>query len=293
MKINPKTNSVLIALTLSISAAMILSSCKKDLSGPRQVVDEDAVTVPRTVYSNRAIDWNDRSDGTYTLSEADADFGSGSIVGWQDSKAGISSGTCRIKMLANALGSTGGMVAKIDISDGSEYQMQWDVKFHSAFDWSRGGKVGFGFLVGDGNTGGDPGWDGNGGSVRVTWGFIASSGRAIFHPYIYYKDQPTEDGDNFGVKYPAAGDGLQKGVWYTVKMYVRSNTGSSTNGHVRITINGTDIIDKDIRWTTNDAKRLFNRLDFATFRGGADSSYESSTDGLVYYDNLSWTRLAS
>jgi hypothetical protein len=46
------------------------------------------------------------------------------------------------------------VIANIDISDGSAYELDYDVRFHSQFDFSRGGKIGFGFLVGDGNTGG-------------------------------------------------------------------------------------------------------------------------------------------
>lgn len=48
-----------------------------------------------------------------------------------------------------------GVIAQIDVTDGSEYELHYDVKYHSQFDWIRGGKVGFGFKIGDGNTGCD------------------------------------------------------------------------------------------------------------------------------------------
>jgi hypothetical protein len=58
-------------------------------------------------------------------------------------------------------------------------------------------------------------------------------------------------------------------------------------------INGITLLDKSIRWTTNDLKRMINRITFETFRGGADASWTSPTDGQVYFDNLSWTELNS
>jgi hypothetical protein len=74
-----------------------------------------------------------------------------------DTKTWISGGTCRIKLLANALSGDGVVIGNVDISDGSAYELDYDVEFHSLFDFSRGGKIGFDFLVGIGNTGGDPG----------------------------------------------------------------------------------------------------------------------------------------
>ena len=69
-------------------------------------------------------------------------------------------------------------------------------------------------------------------------------------------------------------------------MYIKSNTGSSTNGHAQILINGTPILDTDIRWTTNDSKRLIKELTFHTFRGGSQDYWKTSTQDYIYYDNL-------
>src|SRR5690606_13158509 len=101
----------------------------------------------------------------------------------------------------------------------------------------------------------------------------------------YYKDMPGNCGHDFGKKYPSSGS-IQKGTWYTVKIYVKSNSGSSTNGRVKYTINGTTVLDTAIRWTTNDTKRLINKLAFSTFRGGSTPDWESSTDGYIYFDDL-------
>jgi hypothetical protein len=60
-----------------------------------------------------------------------------------------------------------------------------------------------------------------------------------------------------------------------------------------MTVDGREVCDRAMVWTTDDRKRLINRMEFATFRGGATDDYKSGTDSYVYYSNLSWTRLIS
>lgn len=247
------------------------------------------VVAAATSYSSRTIDWNNRTNDTYTLDEVATDFGN-ILYGWQEEKAFNSSGTCRVRLLKNSLGSDGGIISKIAVPPGSEYELQFDVKFHSAFDWSRGGKIGFGFAIGDAFSGCNPAWSGDGGTVRLTW-YQDDHGKVFFRPYVYYKDQPEECGDNFGKRFPDTGN-LTRGTWYTVKMYIKSNTGSQANGWIKITIENDVILNQAIRWTTNDSKRLINGIYFSTFRGGSQSYWQSDTDGYIYFDNLRWTKLA-
>ena len=276
---------VLKAGLLTITIGLLLTGCKKsiiDSNDQQQETSNDATVHTEAINSNISVNWNNYSDGTWTTAEAAADFGN--ISGWNESRTWISNGTSRIKLLANALSGAGGVIANIDISDGTAYELDYDVRFHSQFDFSRGGKIGYGFLVGDGNTGGDPGWDGNGGSLRLMW-YQTDAGRVFFQPYVYYKDQPGQYGNSFGKSYPSSGS-LNKGQWYHVHMYIKSNTGSNTDGRVEIVIDGTTVLNQAIRWTTNDAKRLIRNLSFHTFRGGSQTYWQSSTDGYIYYDNL-------
>jgi hypothetical protein len=62
---------------------------------------------------------------------------------------------------------------------------------------------------------------------------------------------------------------------------------------VQIVIDGTVVLDTNIRWTTNDANRLIRQMSFHTFRGGSESYWESATDGYIYYDNLSVHKISS
>jgi hypothetical protein len=275
----------------TLTIALLVTGCKKATTenNDQQNSNTNSEVQTEAINSTFSVNWNNYADGAYPSSSAAADFGN--ISGWNDSRTWISGGTCRIKLLANALSGAGGVIGNIDISDGSAYECDYDVKFHSQFDFSRGGKIGFGFLVGDGNTGGDPGWDGNGGSLRLMW-YQTDAGRVFFQPYLYHKDQAGNYGDTYSKSYPASGS-LNKGQWYHVHLYIKSNTGSNTDGHVQIVIDGTVVLDRDMRWTTNDAKRLIKTLSFHTFRGGSETYWQSSTDGYIYYDNLSVHKISS
>ena len=270
-----------------LTVILAFTACEKNVEIPT-VTDGDASTSARAIYSSRIINWDNRADGTYTLSEAVSDFGN--IGGWNESRILNSGGTTRVKLEKDLISNEGGVIARIDISDGSEYELQYDVKYHSQFDWSRGGKVGFGFAIGEGNSGCDRADDGNGGTARLMW-YTDNNGITKFKPYIYYKDMPGQCGHDFGTSYPASGS-IQRGTWYTVKIYVKSNTGSSYNGKLKVTIDGTIVLEQNaMRWTTNDAQRLIKSIPFTSFRGGGDPYWASSTDGLIYYDNLSWTKI--
>lgn len=279
-----KTKVLSVIMTLLF--AVILTSCAKD-SEPTAIIDEDASSA-RAIYSSRSVSFT-HPTGTYTSAMATSDFGN--VSGWNQSRSYISSNRARATLVANTVGGSSGMTPNIDVSDGSEYELQFSVMFHSQFDWSRGGKVGFGFLIGDGNTGCDKADDGLGGSFRLMW-YRDDNNRCYFRPYTYYKDMPENCGNSFGATYPSSGS-LSKGTWYTVRMRVKSNTGTSTNGRVQLWVNGTSVLDRSIRWTTNDTKRKVRYISFHNFRGGSQSYWASSTVGYIYFDNLSWTRIAS
>lgn len=282
-----------VARCAALSMITLLSACTKESVKEERLAAGSSLgtqAVGSTILNSWSVNWDNYAHGsTYTANNAATDFGN--VTGWVDSRGMISNGNLRITLLKNALSGAGGVVANIDISDGTAYEVDYDIRFHSQFDWSRGGKLGFGFSIGDGNTGGDPGWDGNGGSARLMW-YQTDAGRVFFQPYVYFKDQSGEYGETFGKSYPSSGS-LNRGQTYHVHLYVKSNTGSNTNGHVQYVIDGTVVLDQDIRWTTNDSKRLIKGLTFHTFRGGSQDYWESATDGYIYYDNLKVHRIST
>lgn len=283
-----RVQDLLASITLFALLGATLAACKKTAvdeltpAADTSTQSSSANIQGTVINSSWSVNWNNYPDGTYTGINAATDFGN--IAAWTDNRAWISSGVLRVRLSANALAAAGGLISNIQVSDGTAYELDYDMRFHSQFDWSRGGKLGFGFLVGDGNTGKDPGWNGNGGSMRLIW-YQTSTGRVVFQPYLYYKDQPDSSGDNFGLSYPATGT-ISKGKWYHVHLYIKSNTGSDTDGHATIAINGTVLLDKALRWTTNDSRRFIRNICFHTFRGGDTPDWESSTLGYIYYDNL-------
>lgn len=293
MKTNMKTNLNILPMVVAIGLLAI--SCKKQETPEKSLdasaLDQQSVAAGiNAIYSSWSVNWNGYPhQSTYTTSQAAADFGN--VSGWNQSRAMISNGNLRITLLKNALSGAGGVVSNIDISDGSAYELDFTIRFHSAFDWSRGGKLGFGFAIGDGNAGGDPAWDGNGGTLRMMW-YRNDAGRVYFQPYVYFRDQSGQFGETWGLTYPSSGS-INKGQTYHVHMYIKSNTGSSTNGRAQILIDGNVLVDKTIRWTTNDSKRLIRTLTFHTFRGGSQSYWQSSSDGYIYYDDLVVNKLAN
>ncbi len=245
------------------------------------------VATPSAPSYSVNVNWN-RPDGAYGLTQAITDFTN--VPFWGDqSRSNITGSKFRTTLLKNSIGGAGGVISRIDVPDGSEYQMQFDMMFDSQFDFSAGGKVGFGFLIGKGYTGGTPGTDGNGGSARLMW-YKGWDGRVYLKPYVYYKDQPGTYGNDFAKTYPTTGS-IAKNQWYTVKMYVKCNTGANTNGRIRMEINGTVVMDQAIRWTTNDLERMVKNICFETFRGGAETYWQSATDGQIFFDNLSYTKI--
>lgn len=269
-------------------ASFFLSSCQKDIVEPMSIDDVDAVTDARAIYSNRSIYFN-HPNGQYSAAMASADMGN--VSGWDVGSTYISSNTLRITLAANVVGTSGGMESRVDISDGTEYWMEYKVRFHSEFDWSRGGKAGWGFQVGDGVTGcrADDARAGKGGSMRTMW--YNTGSRVFFQPYVYHAGMTDRCGDTFDKTYPSSGS-LSKGTWYTIGFYYKANTGSSYNGVAEMKVNGTTVLRKDdVKWSTSDNQRKVKGLYFSVFRGGSDNYWASNSTGYVYFDDLKWVKM--
>jgi hypothetical protein len=300
-----KSATVLMALSLAVSSCKKENSAVADVAGTDANANATAQPFLKTEATNStwSVNWNSRANGaTYTAGQASTDFGN--QTGWNDSRAYTTNGKdntvgSRVTLLPNSLSGACGLISNTVIGSGTAYEMDYDVKFHSQFNWGRGGKVGFGFGIGEHNTGGDAAWDGNGGTLRLMWYSPNSNpNRVYFQPYLYYKDMnggPSSNnpyGDTFGKTYPTTG-ALVKGQWYHIHLYIKSNTGSNTDGHVQVVIDGNIVLDTAIRWTTNDAKRLIDQMTFHTFRGGSEDYWMVDTQDYIYYDNLSVHRIST
>jgi hypothetical protein len=236
-----------------------------------------------TLKANIILNWNKTKSGSYPYQNAVKDFGS--IIDWPTGRTDIIDGTFRVTLLPNLLSGYGGLVAKTLIEEGTIYELTYDLKFDKDFDFGKGGKVGFGLRVGDGNTGCDKANDGNGGSARLMW--YTSGGTTKFKPYMYYYDMPENCGDNMvsNAFYPEIGS-IEKGKWYKIKIYVKSNNADQKDGKIEVSIDGNIVLDQPIRWTANNAKRFINKLSNDTFRGGSGDDWKTDNTGYIYLDNL-------
>lgn len=270
---------------------LIIGACAKDnMSFSKDesfIVDRD---VSALAVASNTVNFN-RPDGSYTKAQAESDFGGSILNNWKQTD--IFSNQARVRIPANTL--SNGNIVNIDVADGTEYELTFRVRFGPNFDWSRGGKVGFGFHIGNGYTGCNKADDGLGGTARLMWynpggtktNYVTSG--TYFRPYVYYRDMPENCGNNFGKQSKE----LSKNTWYTIKIRVKSNSGSNTNGYVSYEVDGVTLLSQNIRWTTNDDYRKIRYLTFHTFRGGSQEYWQSTTDGLIYYDDLTFTRISS
>ena len=134
--------------------------------------------------------------------------------------------TLRTKLLKNKLSGDGGVIVNVTIPRKNKYSLSYRLKFEDDFDFVRGGKLP-GLAGGKAYTGGSNTDAGDGWSYRVMWRKYdhVNGGKPYLEPYIYYVDMPKTYGDDFGAKYF-----VDSGKWYTVRIEIEMNTGTSRNG---------------------------------------------------------------
>jgi len=276
-------------LAVVIILLLPFAACKRGKTNDF-VIENDIKAPPSTGLKGTTVSF-DRPDGTYTKAQAESDLGVPITMTWQNTD--IYNNQVRVRIPANSLSK--GNIVNIDVADGTEYEISFKVRFGPNFDWSRGGKVGFGLHIGNGYTGCNKADSGLGGTARLMWynptgtktNHVTTG--TYFRPYVYYKDMPDDCGNDFGKRSKE----LKTDTWYTVKIKVKSNTGTNTDGFVYYEIDGQTLLSQAIRWTTNDDYRKIKYITFHTFRGGSQEYWEATTDGLIYYDDLVFTRIAN
>ncbi len=191
-----------------------------------------------------------------------------------------------------------GLRCRIDVPERDGYQLEFDVIFQSNFSFAGGGKVGFGFAVGEGVTGGNTAAIEamRGGSFRVIWD--QQNENHYLCPYIYYQDMTGQYGNDF-IDHRFL---LEARKRYTIRLKIKSNTaGNRADGYGKMEIStnyGRTFITvwekDDIRWSGNETAS-FRHIDtfyFQNFRGGRGTQYDGENgDQGIYFDNLRWKPL--
>lgn len=175
-----------------------------------------------------------------------------------------------------------GMARDIPLGEaGSDYTLNYDVRFDGDFQFVRGGKM-HGLGPAEPVTGGNKlrpeGW-----SARVMW---REKGRPV--TYTYYQDQRSIYGDDGSDKH-AFTFALDR--YYAVSLHVRLNDAADrANGFVRLYVDGALVSAQEgirLRGVSGDAG-LIDTFLFHTFHGGHDPSWAPRNATGGYADVHAW-----
>lgn len=192
-----------------------------------------------------------------------------------------------------------GMKASIDVANKTYYNMYFDVKFESGFDFARGGKIGFGFAVGNGVNGcksTEATVDNLGGSFRVIWYDKFDGNGPYLSPYIYHKNMPGTCGNELLHTNKFYITDNQN---YRIRLTIKSNSsGTASDGYGKMEVstnygnNYTTVWeDSNMCWSgsSSEWQRRITNIYFSTFRGGSGTIWNGSQGTQsIYFDNLRW-----
>ena len=289
----------LLSILCLSSLLMIHFSCEKGDNAELVKKIEKDIVIPKSISNTGNVNFNTYDHDLNTTLDAETEFDN-DINSWTSGLASVEmyavdKGRLNFK-LPETYGQ--GMKASIDVSNTFGYQMYFDVKFESGFDFSRGGKLGFGYAIGQGVTGGNSTAatvDYEGGSFRIMW-YTNNNGTTYLYPYIYHADMPGTYGNELQNTNQY---NITDNTNYRVRLTIKSNsTGSANDGYGKMEVStnyGTNYTtvweDSNMRWSgsTSEWERKITHIYFSTFRGGGDSNWSGSQETeSIYFDNLKW-----
>ena len=154
--------------------------------------------------------------------------------------------------------------------------LSFDVKFHSKFEFVKGGKM-HGLGGGSTTSGCDP-VDPDGWSVRLTW-----KEEGVPQVYVYHQDRVARCGDGFrpdNFKF-------ERGQWYRIDLQVQMNSApDSSDGRTLLFIDGEKLVEVNGMRLSGNENVDIEKFMFSTFYGGSSSSWSPSKTTYVYYDNF-------
>jgi len=216
-------------------------------------------------------------------------------LGFRDGRANIitdmqNGKSLQITYPANKFGAGGASAFLSDLAFGVEIEghyeelyLSYDMKFAEGFDFVRGGKLpglcGYSYKQkpSDGcNTGGGYPTGYDGWSARGMWRVDGT-----LENYVYNASQESFYGDDEYWNVEAV-----PGHWHRVQHRVVLNTVGQKNGILEAWLDGNKVLsDNTVEYRkTEDIK--INLFYFNTFYGGNDSSWATSTDQFMYFDNF-------
>jgi len=166
--------------------------------------------------------------------------------------------------------------------DGSyeHIRLSYRLQFVTPFEFVRGGKLP-GMIGGEGNTGGGIPDGTDGWSARMMWRVDGAIVQYVYHP-----DQP----ESYGEDLPWTGGGnsllFQPGQWHEVVHEIQMNTPGLNDGSITCWFDGELALDAaNMRFRdVNDF--AIDGMYFSTFFGGSNSSWATTADETVLFDDF-------
>jgi hypothetical protein len=178
-------------------------------------------------------------------------------------------------------GGMNGHIIRFAITPGSEYVLEYRMRFDPGFDFSRGGKIPG--LQGASAPSGCKRSDSLGFSAREMW---REGGRVI--GYIYDMDQSGACGNAI-----ATGFNFSVGRWYSIKKRIKLNTGRNRDGVLQVSIDDRMIINRsNMGWMVESPDRRIDEMMLDFFFGGSTADWAPSRDCSISFSDMFVTRLA-
>ena len=178
--------------------------------------------------------------------------------------------------------------ARGELPPAATYRLSQSFYLEPGFDWgskNEGGKIGFGLGGNTAPTGGM--LDRDGFSARMMWRG-KRDGTARFSLYVYSSDRSQNL--PYGDDYIIEDYSIPIGEWVNVTMEVTANsTIDEPDGSFKVWINKKLKLDqKNIHWQAQGLEPAVDRLLYATFHGGGDSSWSPSSTVYARTSSICW-----
>ena len=158
--------------------------------------------------------------------------------------------------------------------------LSYRIRFTEDFDFVKGGKLP-GLIGGTGNTGGSIPDGTDGWSARMMW---RTEGAIV--QYVYHPDQPGGYGEDLPWSIEEAQVRFESDRWYTLRHEIIMNTPGEHDGVIRTWLDGEPALTvTDMRFRDVDTFAI-DTLYFSTFFGGGSSSWATSKDEVIWFDDF-------
>lgn len=230
------------------------------------------------------VDFSQNSNGSYTLQDAERDFGA---IHWAETdRASVHSENgnkfLRVFFPEGGVGPhAGGASFMTDFENSiglhDELYVSYRVRFSDHFDFQRGGKLP-GFSAGSAHSGGRVPNGHNGFSTRMMW---VEDGAPI--SYVYHPNQPQQFGHGMAWN---TSNFSNSGGWSTVETRVKLNTPGQNNGIIQGWKDGRLVLERyDMRFRDTGDLHI-ESLFFSTFFGGNDQSWAPDWNVHIDFDDF-------